>query len=78
MHEQFIDALFGRLEDEQRRRQLTARIVIDILTSEYPGRQYIGKRLRPEIAPNDTPLTVARRYGVPRSTARGWITAWRK
>lgn len=35
-------------------------------------------KLPPEIAPNDTPAAVARRYGVARSTAYNWVNRWRR
>lgn len=32
----------------------------------------------PKIEPNDTPATVARRYGVSRQTGYNWVNRWRK
>lgn len=59
---------------------LTPERVCEILATHYGGtRPHIGKRWQqPEISPRDTPATVQRKYGVPRSTAHNWVQRWKR
>jgi hypothetical protein len=59
---------------------LSPEIVASIIRREWGGeRLYVPTRSAPpEILPTDTPKTVQKKYGVPRSTAHAWVTRWRR
>lgn len=73
---------FSDLADIIRREcppDLAARICAAICQAAAGETIYIPSRSGPpEIAPNDTPASVAKRYRVDRSTGYRWVNAWRK
>jgi len=73
----WLDELQQRLGREQ---TLSPESVADIIRREWGGQRiYIPSRApRPKILPTDTPKTIQRRYGVPRSTAHSWVQRWRR
>jgi hypothetical protein len=73
----WLDDLSKRLAREP---ELSPERVVELIAREWGGqRVYVPRRVgRPEILPTDTPATVQRRYGVPRSTAHAWVQRWRR
>ena len=60
--------------------QEEARRVCLVIAQRFAGETvYIPARpIPPEILPNDTPASVARRYRVDRSTGYRWVDKWRR
>ena len=73
---------FSELADIVRRTvdHSTAERVLDAICHEAQGEQvYIPRSARkPEITPNDTVKDIRRKYGVSRSTAYSWVSAWKR
>lgn len=74
----WLDDLRQRLEREA---ELTPDCVVSLIASEWGGeRVYVPRRAhrRLEIAPSDTPQTIARKHGVARRTAYRWVNGWKR